>query len=206
MGPAVAGQLGGGGVGHHHVAGGAGALGLQLHTAAGGGGEDVALEAAALRLPAGDVVGEVLALPAGSGRLLLEALVQGWPVVSFPVLPAVAAGPALLRVEVEQFAPLTGALGELTVTPLVRRPPVPVVEPLAVFLLLAVAASSSVPEYEPLAEAAGTPGVGLVTLALSCQRVAGQTPGRGTGELLLDYWVVWSGLTCTLSARCPWTS
>ena len=60
----------------------------------------------------------------------------------------------------------------------------PVVEPLAVLLLLAVAASSSVPEYEPLAEAAGTPGVGLVTLALSCQRVAGQTPGRGTGELL----------------------
>ena len=196
MGPTVAGQLGGGGVGHHHVAGGAGALGLQLHTAASGGGEDVALEAAALRLPAGDVVGEVLALPAGPGRLLLEALVQGWPVVSLPVLPAVAAGPALLRVEVEQFAPLTGALGELTVTPLVRRPPVPVVEPLAVFLLLAVAASSSVPEYEPLAEAAGTPGVGLVTLALRGQRVAGQTPGRGNRRTVIGLLggLVWSYL------------
>ena len=194
MGPAVTGQLGGQRVGHHHVTRGAGALGLQLHTAPTGGGEDVALEAAALRLPAGHVVGEVLALPAGPGGLLLEALVQSRPVVSLPLLPAVAAGPALSRVEVEEFSPLTGALGELPVAPLVRRPPVPVVEPLAVFLLLTEPPGRSLPEDEPLPEAAGSPGVGLVTLPLRGQGVARQTPagnysagyqGRGGAGLVL---------------------
>ena len=177
MGAAVTGQLGGGRVGHHHVARGTGALGLQLHTATAGGGEHVALEAAALCLPAGGVVSEILTLPAGAWRLLFETLIQGGPVVSLPLLPAVTARPALLRVEVEQFATLTGALGELSVAPLVWRPPVPVVKPLAVFLLLAVTSSRSLPEYEPLSEAAGSPGVGLVTLALRGERVAGQTPG-----------------------------
>ena len=184
MRPAVTGQLGGQRVGHHHVTRGAGALGLQLHTAPTGGGEDVALEAAALRLPAGHVVGEVLALPAGPGGLLLEALVQSRPVVGLPLLPAVAAGPALSRVEVEQFSPLTGALGELPVAPLVRRPPVPVVEPLAVFLLLAEPPGRSLPEDEPLPEAAGSPGVGLVTLTLRGQGVARQTPGGNTRPVI----------------------
>ena len=52
-------------------------------------------------------------------------------------------------------------LSELPVAPLVRGPPVPVVEPLAVFLLLAEAAGLTLPEHEPLAEIARAPGVGL---------------------------------------------
>ena len=42
-----------------------------------------------------------------------------------------------------------------------RGPPVPVVEPLAVFLLLAEAAGLTLPEHEPLPEIARAPGVGL---------------------------------------------
>ena len=52
-------------------------------------------------------------------------------------------------------------LSELPVAPLVRGPPVPVVEPLAVFLLLAEAAGFTVTEHEPLPEIARAPGVGL---------------------------------------------
>ena len=177
MRPAVTGQLGGGWVRHHHMTRGTGTLGLQLHTASTGGGEHVALEAAALCPPAGGVVSEVLTLPAGAWGLLFKALVQCGPVVSLPVLPAVTASSALLGVQVEELAPLTGALGELSVAPLVRGPPVPVVKPLAVFLLLAVAGTlRPVPEDEPLSEAAGPASVGLVALPLAGQGVAWQTP------------------------------
>ena len=67
-------------------------------------------EAVALSLSAGGVVGEVLALLTRPGRLLLEALVQGRPVVSLPLLPTVAARPARLRVQIKQFASVTRTL------------------------------------------------------------------------------------------------
>ena len=161
-----------------------GPLGPQLDTLPAGGREDVALEAAALGPPAGGVVGEVLTLATRSGRLLLEALVEGGPVVGLPLLPAVTPGPALLWVQVEELAPLAGSLGELPVAPLVRGPPVPVVEPLAVLLLLTEPSGPllpllALPEDEPLPEAAGSPGVGLVALALGGEGVAGQTPALG---------------------------
>ena len=85
------------------------------------------LEAAALRLPAGGVVGEVLPLLARARGLLhtaklvshhqgdgggdlLEALVQGRPVVRLPVLPAVAARAPRLGVQVEQLPSAARAL------------------------------------------------------------------------------------------------
>ena len=87
------------------------------------------LEAAALRLPAGGVVGEVLPLLARARGLLhtakpvshhqeggdgggdlLEALVQGRPVVRLPVLPAVAARAPSLGVQVEQLPSAARAL------------------------------------------------------------------------------------------------
>ena len=150
---------------------------MQLHTLPAGGGEHVTLEAAALRPPAGGVVCEVLTLTTRTRRLLLKTLVQGLPVVGLPLLPAVAARTALLRVQVEELPPLARPLGELSEAPLVRGPPVPVVKPLAVFLLLAVAGTlRPVPEDEPLSEAAGPASVGLVTLPLAGQGVAWQTP------------------------------
>ena len=87
------------------------------------------LEAAALGLPAGGVVGEVLPLLARARGLLhthtlvshhqgggdgggdlLEALVQGRPVVRLPVLPAVAARAPSLGVKVEQLPSAARAL------------------------------------------------------------------------------------------------
>ena len=68
------------------------------------------LEAVALCLPAGGVVGEVLPLLARPGRLLLEALVQGRPVVSLPFLATVTTSPSRLRVKVKQFASVTRTL------------------------------------------------------------------------------------------------
>ena len=52
----------------------------------------------------------------------------------------------------------------------------PVVKALAVFLLLALARGLALPEHPPLAEVAGSPGVGLVTFVIWGQGVAGQTP------------------------------
>ena len=101
----------------------------ELDAALAGGGVDVVLEAAALGLPAGGVVGEVLPLLArargllhtaklvshhqgggGGGGDLLEALVQGRPVVRLPVLPAVAARAPRLGVKVEQLPSAARAL------------------------------------------------------------------------------------------------
>ena len=67
-------------------------------------------EAVALGLSAGGVVGEVLALLTRSGRLLLEALVQGRPVVSLPLLATVTTSPSRLRVQIKQFSSVAGAL------------------------------------------------------------------------------------------------
>ena len=67
-------------------------------------------EAVALCLPAGGVVGEVLALLTRPRRLLLEALVQGRPVVSLPLLATVTTSPSRLRVQVKQFASVTRTL------------------------------------------------------------------------------------------------
>ena len=52
----------------------------------------------------------------------------------------------------------------------------PVVKALAVFLLLTLTRGLALPEHPPLAEVAGPPGVGLVTLFIRGQGVAGQTP------------------------------
>ena len=99
----------------------------ELDAALAGGRVDVVLEAAALGLPAGGVVGEVLPLLArargllhtaklvshkvgGGGGDLLEALVQGRPVVRLPVLPAVAARAPSLGVKVEQLPSAARAL------------------------------------------------------------------------------------------------
>ena len=100
----------------------------ELDAALAGGGVDVVLEAAALGLPAGGVVGEVLPLLArargllhtaklsihqvsgGGGGDLLEALVQGRPVVSLPLLATVTTSPSRLRVKVKQFASVTRTL------------------------------------------------------------------------------------------------
>ena len=71
----------------------------------------MAFEAVTLCLSAGGVVGEVLALLTRPGRLLLEALVQGSPVVSLPLLAAVAARPSRLRVKIKQLASVTRTLG-----------------------------------------------------------------------------------------------
>ena len=70
----------------------------------------MALEAVTLRLSAGGVVGKVLSLLTRPGRLLLEALVQRRPVVSLPLLAAVAARPSRLRVQIKQFASVTRTL------------------------------------------------------------------------------------------------
>ena len=59
------------------------------------------LEAVALCLPAGGVVGKVLSLLAGTGGLLLETLVQGGPVVGLPLLATVTACSSGLGVQVE---------------------------------------------------------------------------------------------------------
>ena len=59
------------------------------------------LEAVALRLPAGGVVGKVLSLLAGAGGLLLETLVQGGPVVGLPLLATVTPCSSSLGVQVE---------------------------------------------------------------------------------------------------------
>ena len=100
-------------------------LGEELHTAAAGRGVHVVLEAVALGLSAGGVVGEVLTLPAWPGRLLfiiidhhhhyyhhhlLEALGEGWPVVGLPLLAAAAPRAPRLRVQVEQLTPATRPL------------------------------------------------------------------------------------------------
>ena len=100
----------------------------ELDAALAGGRVDVVLEAAALGLPAGGVVGEVLPLLArargllhtakpvshhqggGGGGDLLEALVQRRPVVRLPVLPAVAARAPSLGVQVEQLPSAARAL------------------------------------------------------------------------------------------------
>ena len=71
----------------------------------------MAFEAVTLCLSAGGVVGEVLALLTRPGRLLLEALVQGSPEVSLPLLAAVAARPSRLRVKIKQLASVTRTLG-----------------------------------------------------------------------------------------------
>ena len=71
----------------------------------------MAFEAVTLCLSAGGVVGEVLALLTRPGRLLLEALVQGSPVVSLPLLAAVAARPSRFRVKIKQLASVTRTLG-----------------------------------------------------------------------------------------------
>ena len=52
----------------------------------------------------------------------------------------------------------------------------PVVEALAVFLLLALACGLPVPEDPPLAKVTGPPGVGLVALVVGGEGVPGQTP------------------------------
>ena len=99
----------------------------ELDAALAGGRVDVVLEAAALGLPAGGVVGEVLPFLARARGLLhthtlvshhqgdgggdlLEALVQGRPVVRLPVLPAVAARAPGLGVQVEQLPSAARAL------------------------------------------------------------------------------------------------
>ena len=99
----------------------------ELHAALAGGRVDVVLEAVALCLPAGGVVGEVLPLLARARGLLhtptlsihhqgcvcgdlLEALVQRGPVVRLPVLPAVAARAPRLGVQVEQLPSAARAL------------------------------------------------------------------------------------------------
>ena len=71
----------------------------------------MAFEAVTLCLSAGGVVGEVLSLLTRPGRLLLEALVQGSPEVSLPLLAAVAARPSRLRVKIKQLASVTRTLG-----------------------------------------------------------------------------------------------
>ena len=68
----------------------------------------------------------------------------------------------------------------------------PVIKPLAVLLLLTVSSSLAILEYEPLTKVTGTPGVGLVTLTILCQGVAGQTSGESgvilrTGENYLRF-------------------
>jgi hypothetical protein len=98
----------------------------------------VVLEAAALSPPTGHVVGEVLAGAAGTRGLLLEALAERCPVVSVPVSSAVAARAPRVSAQVKELPHVAGTLGELPVAALVRGPPVPVVEPLAVLLLLAL--------------------------------------------------------------------
>ena len=70
-------------------------------------------EAVALGLSAGGVVGEVLALLTRPGRLLLEALVQGRPVVSLPLLATVTTSPSRLWVQIKQFSSVTGTLSIL---------------------------------------------------------------------------------------------
>ncbi len=62
------------------------------------------LEASALRGSGAGVVGEVPAPGAGAGRLLLEALVRGRPVVHGPVLATVAARAAGIRIKIKQLA------------------------------------------------------------------------------------------------------
>ena len=69
---------------------------------------------------------------------------------------------------------LAADLSELPVAPLVGRPPVPVVKPLAVLLLLAL--SPARPEHPPLPEVTGPPGVGLIALVVRGQGVPGQAP------------------------------
>ena len=69
---------------------------------------------------------------------------------------------------------LAADLSKLPVAPLVGRPPVPVVKPLAVLLLLAL--SPARPEHPPLPEVTGPPGVGLIALVVRGQGVPGQAP------------------------------
>ena len=85
-------------------------LSEQLDTAPTGGGVHVVFEAVALCLPAGGVVGKVLTLLTRPGGLLLEALVQGRPVISLPLLATVAPSPSCLRVQIKQFASVTRTL------------------------------------------------------------------------------------------------
>ena len=64
----------------------------------------------------------------------------------------------------------------LSVASLVRSPPVPIIKPLAVFLLFTISSSLTITEDEPLAKVTRTSGVWLVTFTIVCQGVPGQTP------------------------------
>ena len=172
VGTAVTGQLIRQWVFHDHLSCRAGPSRSHLHAGLTLGRVHMVLEAAALRLMAGHIVGKILTGTARSRGFLLEALSQWCPVVGIPVLATVTSRPSSVSVKVEKLAHLTRPLRELPVAPLVWRPPVPVVKALAILLLLAATPLRGhrvAGKHKPLSKVARPAGVGLEALALWCK-------------------------------------
>ena len=172
VGTAVTGQLIRQWVFHDHLSCRAGPSRSHLHAGLTLGRVHMVLEAAALRLMAGHIVGKILTGTARSRGFLLEALSQWCPVVGIPVLATVTSRPSSVSVKVEKLAHLTRPLRELPVAPLVWRPPVPVVKALAILLLLAATPLRGhrvAGKHKPLSKVARPAGVRLEALALWCK-------------------------------------
>ena len=136
--------------------------------------KDVVFEAVAFGSSRSGIVGEILAGRTGSRRLLFETLLTLGPIVNVPFGFAVTAGAAAIRVQVKEFTSFTGTLRELSVTSLMGRPPVPIIEPFTVLFILTPGTAVGF-EDQPFPKFAGAPGVGLVAPAVFRSGNLGQT-------------------------------